>query len=165
MNGFELNGVVVELLVYHTKMNIYYIQKTTGNIPLKRQGQSIQLYYDTLYMVGGCDYSIDSCYNDCYILNLNTFYWQKLSSTLVSFQPRQFPLLFLIDQYLILINGCKLYANCFQDIHRMNTNHICNDNNCGPNSLNCTNNICICKQSFVNLDCSVKLTCQNYCHN
>lgn len=161
--GFLLGGVTNDLIIYDIRLNYFYSQKQWGNIPLARQSAGYTVIYDRLYIVGGCDYSAQICYNDCYILDLTSFYWQKLEDTLVSYSARQDAIVFSYKQYLVLLNGCGMYEECFSDLHLMNSNWVCNRDNCGEHSKGCIDNTCVCKNPYVGTSCAVEVECQGGC--
>lgn len=47
----------------------------SGKVPSKRQGQSMDKIGSDIILVGGCNYGINECYNDVYILDTNAMSW------------------------------------------------------------------------------------------
>ena len=70
-----------QLYILNLNSMVWYITQTYGEGPSKRFGMSMNRYGDDIYILGGCSKDhkqsgIYGCYNDLYILNINTLYWR-----------------------------------------------------------------------------------------
>lgn len=64
-----------DLYTYDTKSNIWTEIQATGEIPSGRGSHSMTLIEDIVYVFGGSNGDEDN--NDLYILNINTWVWEK----------------------------------------------------------------------------------------
>ena len=76
--GFALGGVFNDLNVLDLTTLTWVPAQTQGFIPPGVQGHSTVRQGNELYVIGGCDYRKNLCYNETYVLNTQTLVWTKI---------------------------------------------------------------------------------------
>lgn len=94
----------------------FYVLKTSGKIPVAREGQSVTLVGSKLIMFGGEDVR-RQLLNDLYVLDLETMMWAEVETVQTPPAPR-FDHIAAVhaDRYLLIFGGCS-HSACFNDLH------------------------------------------------
>ena len=121
--------------------------ETIGNKPSPRQGHASIKHGKELFVIGGCNYKLNICYKETYLLNTDNLYWTKVADELQTvFSERDGHTINDVGELIVLFGGCKLMESCSNDIMTINTNVHC-PLNCSNNGV-CRNKRCLCYQGF-----------------
>ena len=74
-----MGGATNSLNIFDLKDLTWEKIETMGNKPSYREGHTSIFHDKELYIIGGCNYKLNICYNDTYVLNVNTLYWSKFN--------------------------------------------------------------------------------------
>ncbi|EFJ04875.1 hypothetical protein SELMODRAFT_431991 [Selaginella moellendorffii] len=119
--GTDGTSPLDDLFVLDTAANTWGKPDVFGDVPAPREGHSTSLIGDNLLVFGGCgkssDPSEEEYYNDLHVLNMNTFFWKKISTTGVSPIPRD-----IHNKNCCIVMGGKNGGNAYlYDIHILDT--------------------------------------------
>lgn len=97
--------------------------------------------------MGGCNYKLNVCYKDTFLLNTETLFWTKIADEgQTVFTERDGHTANPVGELIVLFGGCKLMDSCSNDIMVLNTNTYC-PLNCSLNGV-CRNKRCLCYQGY-----------------
>jgi virulence-associated protein VapD len=66
-----------------------------------------------LILTGGCNYALDECYNDMFILDTTTLTW---SEGPVFMNKREGHTVISVGSTILLLFGCQPVSTCYNDI-------------------------------------------------
>lgn len=92
------------------------VLKSSGNIPVSREGQSVTLVGSKLLMFGGEDIN-RKLHNDIHILDLEEMTWNLVETRQTPPAPRYDHTAALhAEHYFLIFGGCS-HSTCFNDLH------------------------------------------------
>jgi len=135
----------------------------SGTIPPKVTGSIVTRVGNKMIAVGGCIKEKESCYNDTYLLNLDTLSWTKVTNSLSKLSSLQFASIAFFRSSLYLFGGCEMYKQCFNNMYIMNVDDEC-PLNCSSHGT-CKKELgCACTMPFIEHDCSIEIRCKEDCN-
>jgi hypothetical protein len=69
-------GKIISYFIFH----IIFIYFILGPIPSPRQGMGIERYGQKIFVTGGCDYRLHKCFNDSFILDMESQWWIRIEN-------------------------------------------------------------------------------------
>jgi hypothetical protein len=162
--GFHEGGVSDELYVLDLDTIVWKVPKDDGYKPQPRQGHVTIRLGEFIFLIGGCDFGLNVCYNDMYVLDLVTLWWTKLNSSGQSevYDKRERFSCASLGSVIYMFGGCYMEKECYNDITHINTGIIC-PRNCNRNGT-CRNDVCMCNPGYTGHDCSIKTRCKDMCN-
>ena len=159
--GFHEGGVSGELYLLDLEMMRWTQVEDDGYFPEAREGHAALRVAEFLYVVGGCDFGLETCYNDMYVLDLLTMWWTKLEhrpfTPLPALKERMGAA--VVGALVFTFGGCYLNKRCFNDVMMINTGLECQ---CNGNGV-CRGGICICDKGYSGPDCLIRASCKEDC--
>ncbi|EGR32384.1 kelch motif family protein, putative [Ichthyophthirius multifiliis] len=163
--GYSIGGEnndIWQLDVENMKWRI--ISQSFGTKPIERQGHQTVLHGKYIYIIGGCNYKQEKCFNEVYQLNIEDITWTNL----------EFPLQNILEQMdnssislmgadLYVFGGCKMMRKCYNDFLVMNISDVC-PKKCHNKGI-CRNNRCQCEEGYFGESCEIQLLCERNCSN
>lgn len=161
--GFHEGGVSSEIYMLDVELMIWQKLKDDGFIPEAREGHVSIRIGDFLFLIGGCDYGLETCYNDMYVLDLVTMWWTKLEhkefTPLPALKERHAAA--NVGGFIYVFGGCYMNNHCFNDLMKINTGLECLYN-CNDNGV-CRGDVCVCDKGYMGNECEIKPKCYKNC--
>ncbi len=83
--GFQEGGVLNDLYSIDLLSWNWIKIDTQGPSPSPRQGMGSIRVGKKLYIISGCDYRLQKCYPDTYILDIDSLWWSKIEDKYIIF--------------------------------------------------------------------------------
>lgn len=78
--GFQEGGVLNDLYSMDLISLIWVKLSPDGPAPSPRQGMGVEKYGQKIFITGGCDYRLNKCFDDSYILDMESQWWMKIEN-------------------------------------------------------------------------------------
>lgn len=159
--GFHIGGVSGELYILDLELMTWQKAQDDGYLPEPREGHNALRISEFIFIIGGCDFALETCYNDVYVLDLLTFWWTKLENKPFSPLPplKERSTSINMGSMIYTIGGCYLNKHCFNDVMKINTGIECNCEGHGT----CRGGVCVCEKGYSGSDCSIRAHCREDC--
>jgi host cell factor len=164
--GYTVDGLTQDLSVLALDSMKWELAHTSGAGPTARQGHSASRHGDSLVIVGGCQVSPQQCFGDVFSLDTKTLAWTSRSTDQVTFSPREGHTATFIRGDLVVIGGCELFSQCYNDVTVLETSDPC-PGSCGGQGA-CQGKgaaaFCQCVPGFTGHDCLTPVPCPFNCN-
>jgi hypothetical protein len=78
--GFQEGGVLNDLMSIDMISFIWTPVETQGPQPSPRQGMASVRVGKKIYIASGCDFRVEKCYTDTYVLDTQSLWWTKIDN-------------------------------------------------------------------------------------
>lgn len=106
--------------VFDFRLQSWGILTDVDDSPPPMQEHAAVAYGGDIYVVGGCNYHIQECYNELYRLDPQANRWNRYDGINMSrMEPREGHSVFMHGDGLYLFGGCYLSQECHSDTHTL----------------------------------------------